>query len=98
MLGLVETSNCWFSHAQSHIKILRQSLYFQLIELLSDTTTGPEAATGIATILTPCDDVMTKEMSANIRIMYRQRFFMENLPKIAQGFESSTQGVIIMDP
>ena len=56
---------------------------------------GKVAAEGIATILTPCDDIMTKEMSANIRMMYRQRFFIENLPKLAQGFESPTQGNVL---
>jgi len=63
-----------------------------LQELLSSPTQGRQAAEGFRTVVSPSDDVLTAEMHANIRIMYRQRFFMENLKPIVDGYQAAADG------
>ncbi|KAL5022527.1 hypothetical protein ScPMuIL_001682 [Solemya velum] len=61
----------------------------KLIELLSDGDMGSLAAEGFQTVLFECEDVLNKNTHAVIRIMYRQRFFVENVGKLVEGFNTS---------
>lgn len=37
-------------------------------------------------------DVLNRDCHADVRIMYRQRFFSENSAKLVQGFDAAPQG------
>jgi len=37
-------------------------------------------------------EVLNRECHADVRLMYRQRFFTENSAKLLQGFSSATPG------
>lgn len=66
----------------------------QLQGLLSDSTGGGLAAQGFRVILMESEDVLTRQMKANIKLMYRQRFFLENLQPVVTGYEAATKGTI----
>lgn len=38
-------------------------------------------------------DVLNRSCHADVRIMYRQRFFTENSAKLVQGFNGAEQGI-----
>ncbi|XP_067858126.1 MMS19 nucleotide excision repair protein homolog [Heptranchias perlo] len=61
----------------------------KLMELLTDPDLGTEAAGGFSLLVSDSTDVLNKATHADIRIMYRQRFFTENVPKLVQGFHSA---------
>lgn len=61
----------------------------KLLALLSSPDLGRIAAQGVEIVLTECVDVMNKDMRANVKILYRQRFFLENLDKIVTGFNQA---------
>lgn len=67
-------------------------IIFQLIQLLGNSKYGNSAAQGFAVVMQDYADVMSKVMHANIRLMYRQRFFIEHLPNILQGYQSASSG------
>ncbi|XP_052249860.1 MMS19 nucleotide excision repair protein homolog isoform X2 [Dreissena polymorpha] len=60
-----------------------------MFNLLGSSDLGHSAAAGFCTLLTDQSDVLTSEMHANIRIMYRQRFFVEYLSSIVSGYQAS---------
>jgi DNA repair/transcription protein MET18/MMS19 len=60
--------------------------------LLGNSKYGKKAAEGFAVIMQDYADVMSKVMHANIRLMYRQRFFIEHLPSILEGYQSAQPG------
>ena len=68
-------------------------LFLQLLQLLKDASLGETAAEGFHILLDDCVDVMTPQMHANIKMMYRQRFFLENSPKLVEGFNHSEQSI-----
>ncbi|XP_045188984.2 MMS19 nucleotide excision repair protein homolog [Mercenaria mercenaria] len=70
---------------------LAQKFTDLLIQLLGNCTHGSEAAQGLAVIMRDFEDVMSKSMHANIRLMYRQRFFIENLSGLLDGYQSAQQ-------
>lgn len=45
------------------------------------------AAEGFRIILDEYEDVMTPSMHANIRLMYKQRFFLQTAPLLVDGFK-----------
>ncbi|XP_074641510.1 MMS19 nucleotide excision repair protein homolog [Tubulanus polymorphus] len=57
-----------------------------MIDILSDPSLGLVAANGFYVILHEYDDVLNKSLHSNIRLMYKQRFFVETLPKLTEGF------------
>ncbi|XP_066278817.1 MMS19 nucleotide excision repair protein homolog [Branchiostoma lanceolatum] len=63
-----------------------------LMALFEDEAIGRRAAEGFHVILSDSSDVLCKESHANIRLMYRQRFFMENLPALVDGFNQADDG------
>ncbi|XP_060576580.1 MMS19 nucleotide excision repair protein homolog [Ruditapes philippinarum] len=68
---------------------LAQQFINLLIQLLGNSKYGKKAAEGFAVIMQDYADVMSKVMHANIRLMYRQRFFIEHLPSILEGYQSA---------
>ncbi|XP_072335758.1 MMS19 nucleotide excision repair protein homolog [Scyliorhinus torazame] len=70
---------------------LATTLTDKLIELLTDLELGTEAADGFFMLVSDSTDVLNKATHADIRIMYRQRFFTENAPKLVHGFHSASQ-------
>lgn len=60
--------------------------------ILSDPDIGLEAATGFNTILTDSPDVLNKSMNAVIRMMYKQRLFVENVSHLVKSFETTSDG------
>ncbi|XP_064601049.1 MMS19 nucleotide excision repair protein homolog [Liolophura sinensis] len=64
-------------------------LISQIVSCLEDTELGCTAADGFRVLLQECDDVMTLAQQAYVKLMYRQRIFIENLPKLVQGFNKT---------
>lgn len=64
----------------------------QLLGLLSDTELGPTAADGFSLLMAESPDVLHKGCHADVRIMFRQRFFTDNVPKLVQGFHGAGAG------
>lgn len=66
---------------------------FQLFCLLSDDQLGSQAADAFSLLMSDSSDVLNRSCHANVRIMYRQRFFTENSAKLVQGFNCAEQGI-----
>lgn len=64
----------------------------QLLGLLGDTELGPAAADGFSLLMAESPDVLHKGCHADVRIMFRQRFFTDNVPKLVQGFHGAGPG------
>ncbi|KAK2098748.1 mms19 nucleotide excision repair [Saguinus oedipus] len=69
------------------------TLLLWLMDLLSDPELGPAAADGFRLLMSDCTDVLTRAGHAEVRIMFRQRFFTDNVPALVQGFHDAPQGV-----
>uniref|UniRef100_A0A8C7MU87 MMS19 nucleotide excision repair protein n=1 Tax=Oncorhynchus kisutch TaxID=8019 RepID=A0A8C7MU87_ONCKI len=67
------------------------SLTDKLFSLLSDSELGSLAADGFSLLMSDSPDVLNRGCNADVRIMYRQRFFTENSAKLVQGFNSAAQ-------
>ncbi|XP_075699162.1 MMS19 nucleotide excision repair protein homolog isoform X2 [Rhinoderma darwinii] len=61
----------------------------KMIGLLSDRDLGPLAADMFSLLVSDSPDILNKSCHADIRIMFRQRFFTENVPKLVQGFNAA---------
>ncbi|KAM4636249.1 MMS19 nucleotide excision repair protein homolog isoform 2-T2 [Discoglossus pictus] len=61
----------------------------KMIDLLSHRELGPAAADMFSLLVSDSPDILSKACHADIRIMFRQRFFTENVPKLVQGFNSA---------
>ncbi|XP_012780896.3 MMS19 nucleotide excision repair protein homolog isoform X2 [Ochotona princeps] len=72
---------------------LSSCLTTRLMGLLSDPELGPAAADGFSLLMSDCTDVLTRAGHAEVRIMFRQRFFTDNVPALVQGFHAATQDV-----
>ncbi|XP_060795486.1 MMS19 nucleotide excision repair protein homolog [Neoarius graeffei] len=70
---------------------LSVTLTDQLFCLLSDDQLGSRAADGFSLLMSDSPDVLNRSCHANVRIMYRQRFFTENSAKLVQGFNCAQQ-------
>ncbi|NWZ35499.1 MMS19 protein, partial [Brachypodius atriceps] len=68
---------------------LSSCLTDKLLGLLGDTELGPAAADGFSLLMAESSDVLHKGCHADVRIMYRQRFFTDNVPKLVQGFHGA---------
>ncbi|NWS84455.1 MMS19 protein, partial [Toxostoma redivivum] len=68
---------------------LSSSLTDKLLGLLGDTELGPAAADGFSLLMAESPDVLHKGCHADMRIMFRQRFFTDNVPKLVQGFHGA---------
>ncbi|XP_036871682.2 MMS19 nucleotide excision repair protein homolog isoform X2 [Manis javanica] len=72
---------------------LSSCLTDRLVGLLSDPELGPAAADGFSLLMSDCTDVLTRAGHADVRIMFRQRFFTDNVPALVQGFHAASQDV-----
>ncbi|NWZ67858.1 MMS19 protein, partial [Acrocephalus arundinaceus] len=68
---------------------LSSCLTDKLLGLLGDTELGPAAADGFSLLMAESPDVLHKGCHADVRIMFRQRFFTDNVPKLVQGFHEA---------
>ncbi|XP_060048632.1 MMS19 nucleotide excision repair protein homolog isoform X2 [Erinaceus europaeus] len=65
----------------------------RLMAHLSDPELGPAAADGYSLLMSDCTDVLTRAGHADVRIMYRQRFFTDNVPSLVEAFHAAPQDV-----
>ncbi|XP_020033309.2 MMS19 nucleotide excision repair protein homolog isoform X1 [Castor canadensis] len=72
---------------------LSSCLTARVMGLLSDPELGPAAADGFSLLMSDCTDVLTRAGHAEVRIMFRQRFFTDNVPALVQGFHAAPQDV-----
>ncbi|XP_044035468.1 MMS19 nucleotide excision repair protein homolog isoform X1 [Siniperca chuatsi] len=70
---------------------LSTALTDKLFSLLDDADLGPVAADGFSLLMSDSADVLNRGCHADVRIMYRQRFFSENSAKLVQGFNAAPQ-------
>uniref|UniRef100_A0A8D0B1K1 MMS19 nucleotide excision repair protein n=1 Tax=Sander lucioperca TaxID=283035 RepID=A0A8D0B1K1_SANLU len=63
----------------------------KLFSLLDDADLGPMAADGFTLLMSDSADILNRGCHADVRIMYRQRFFSENSDKLVQGFNAAPQ-------
>ncbi|XP_045640913.1 MMS19 nucleotide excision repair protein homolog isoform X1 [Ursus americanus] len=70
---------------------LSSCLTHRLMGLLSDPELGPAAADGFSLLMSDCTDVLTRAGHAEVRIMFRQRFFTDNVPALVKGFHAASQ-------
>lgn len=74
-------------------------LYFnclKLLGLLDSEFLGDRAAEGVGVVLTVYEDVLNPSMHANIRMLYKQRFFTENSSRLTEGFQNASAGKFIL--
>ena len=53
---------------------------------------GSQAADGFSLLMSDSSDVLNRGCHADVRIMYRQRFFAENSATLVGGFSSAEKG------
>uniref|UniRef100_A0A8C6TBK8 MMS19 nucleotide excision repair protein n=1 Tax=Neogobius melanostomus TaxID=47308 RepID=A0A8C6TBK8_9GOBI len=70
---------------------LSTALTNKLFSLLDDADLGSVAADGFSLLMSDSGDVLNRASHADVRIMYRQRFFSENSSKLVQGFHSAQE-------
>ncbi|XP_035002527.2 MMS19 nucleotide excision repair protein homolog isoform X1 [Hippoglossus stenolepis] len=63
----------------------------KLFSLLDDADLGAMAAEGFSLLMSDSAEVLNRGCHADVRIMYRQRFFSENSAKLVQGFNAAPQ-------
>ncbi|NWJ09292.1 MMS19 protein, partial [Crypturellus undulatus] len=68
---------------------LSSRLTDKLLELLADAELGAAAAHGFSLLMADAPDVLHRGCHADVRIMFRQRFFTDNVPKLVQGFHGA---------
>ncbi|XP_054454424.1 MMS19 nucleotide excision repair protein homolog isoform X2 [Anoplopoma fimbria] len=61
----------------------------KLFSLLDDADLGPAAADAFWLLMSDSADILNRSCHADVRIMYRQRFFSENSAKLVQGFNAA---------
>ncbi|KAM9837604.1 MMS19 nucleotide excision repair protein homolog [Aulostomus maculatus] len=67
------------------------ALIDKLFSLLDDADLGATAADGFSQLMSDSANVLNSSCHADVRIMYRQRFFSENSAKLVQGFNEAPQ-------
>uniref|UniRef100_A0A8C6CB27 MMS19 nucleotide excision repair protein n=1 Tax=Monodon monoceros TaxID=40151 RepID=A0A8C6CB27_MONMO len=72
---------------------LSSCLTDRLVGLLSDPELGPAAADGFSLLMSDCTEVLTRAGHAEVRIMFRQRFFTDNVPALVRGFHAAPRDV-----
>ncbi|MED6256867.1 mms19 nucleotide excision repair [Ataeniobius toweri] len=63
----------------------------KLFSLLDDADLGLMAADSFLLLMSDSANVLNRDCHADVRIMYRQRFFSENSAKLVQGFNAAPQ-------
>ncbi|XP_053741808.1 MMS19 nucleotide excision repair protein homolog isoform X1 [Synchiropus splendidus] len=70
---------------------LSNALTDKLFSALDDEHLGPLVADGFSMLMSDSYDVLNRNCHADVRIMYRQRFFSENSAKLVKGFNAAPQ-------
>ncbi|XP_072311811.1 MMS19 nucleotide excision repair protein homolog [Eucyclogobius newberryi] len=70
---------------------LSTALTDKLFSLLDDADLGSVASDGFSLLMSDSSDVLNRACHADVRIMYRQRFFSENSNKLVQGFHAAKE-------
>lgn len=73
-------------------RLILRSAAPQLFSLLDDADLGAPAADAFLLLMSDSPDVLNRGCHADVRLMYRQRFFSENSAKLVQGFNAAPQG------
>ena len=60
-----------------------------LVEFLSDAGVGMAAAASFEVVVSDCAEALNTKSHANLRIMYRQRYFLENVPGLIEGLHNA---------
>ncbi|KAM9832322.1 MMS19 nucleotide excision repair protein homolog [Neosynchiropus ocellatus] len=63
----------------------------KLFSALDDERLGPLVADGFSMLMSDSSDVLNRDCHADVRIMYRQRFFSENSARLVKGFNAAPQ-------
>lgn len=91
-----EVKIIWAESGYFDLQCISSRLYFlmspKLFSLLDDADLGPAAADGFSLLMSDSANVLSRACHADVRIMYRQRFFSENSAKLVQGFNAAPQG------
>ncbi|KAJ7325106.1 hypothetical protein JRQ81_018126 [Phrynocephalus forsythii] len=67
---------------------LTTQLTDKLLLLLGNPVLGPTVADGFALLMGDSPDVLGKSCHAEVRLMFRQRFFTDCVPQLVQGFHT----------
>lgn len=70
----------------------------QLLVFLGDPVIGPAVGDGFALLMSDSPDVLGKSCHAEVRLMFRQRFFTECVPQLVQGFHTAAAGKNLSSP
>uniref|UniRef100_A0A8B9HN32 MMS19 nucleotide excision repair protein n=1 Tax=Astyanax mexicanus TaxID=7994 RepID=A0A8B9HN32_ASTMX len=102
-IQLLEELSCSCSHAFSYTSAAKcfaglinkraagKHISLFIFSLLSDPQLGSQAADSFSLLMSDSPDVLNRSCHADVRIMYRQRFFAENSAKLVQGFNCAEQ-------
>lgn len=66
-------------------------LISQMISWLSHKSVGKIIANGFGTVLEEIPEVLSTECNINVKLLYRQKFFLLTLPCLLSGFENSSE-------
>ncbi|XP_034295767.1 MMS19 nucleotide excision repair protein homolog [Pantherophis guttatus] len=72
---------------------LIKQLTDKLLQLLGDAVLGSAVGDGFALLMADSTDVLGKSCHAEVRLMFRQRFFTDCVPQLVQSFHTSTPDV-----
>uniref|UniRef100_A0A8D0GZM9 MMS19 nucleotide excision repair protein n=1 Tax=Sphenodon punctatus TaxID=8508 RepID=A0A8D0GZM9_SPHPU len=61
----------------------------KLLALLGDVALGPAVGDGFSLLMADSPDVLCKSCHADVRLMFRQRFFTESVPRLVKGFHAA---------
>ncbi|XP_042314727.1 LOW QUALITY PROTEIN: MMS19 nucleotide excision repair protein homolog [Sceloporus undulatus] len=65
----------------------------KLLMLLEDSVLGPKVGDGFILLMADSPDVLGKSSHAEVRLMFRQRFFTECVPQLVQRFHAAAPGM-----
>uniref|UniRef100_A0A803SSI7 MMS19 nucleotide excision repair protein n=1 Tax=Anolis carolinensis TaxID=28377 RepID=A0A803SSI7_ANOCA len=68
---------------------LTTQLTDKLLVLLGDSVLGPKVSDGFVLLMADSPDVLGKSCHAEVRLMFRQRFFTECVPQLVQRFHAA---------
>uniref|UniRef100_A0A4W4E4G0 MMS19 nucleotide excision repair protein n=1 Tax=Electrophorus electricus TaxID=8005 RepID=A0A4W4E4G0_ELEEL len=104
LLGQLEELSCTSTHPFSYTSAAKCfaglinkraagcCFSISVFSLMSDCLLASQAADCFELLMSDSPDVLNRSCHADVRIMYRQRFFAENSGKIVQGFNCAEQG------
>ena len=69
-----------------------------LLQMLSDPEFGHEIPHTLGTLLSDMKDVLSEELHAEVRLMYKQRVFLQALPAVMALLDVGGKRVILLFP